>query len=302
MQSLSIHTAATPRASQADDDLHLISLWLHGKSLHSQTAYRQDVDQFIDHVDLPLSHVRLQHLWQWADHLRARGLAPNSQARKLAAVKSLFSFGHRIGYLAFNVGAAVTLPSVPDRLNERILPELAVQRILELEKNSRNAVLLRLFYASGARVSELARLYWGALMERGTENGQPVGQVTLLGKGQKTRAVLLSSPTWLALLALHEEETEKGYGARNDAVFRSRKGGPLSRQQLWRIVRKAARRAGLDQAVSPHWLRHAHASHALDGGAPVHLVKETLGHKSLSTTSKYAHAKPSDSSARYLKV
>ena len=291
-----------PASSQADDDLHLIQLWLHGKSPNSQEAYRRDVDQFVDHVDLPLSHVKLQHFWDWADHLEARGLAPATRARKLAAIKSLFSFGHRIGYLTFNVGAAVSMPRVPDRLAERILSEPDVQRILALETNHRNAVLLRLFYASGGRVSELAQLFWSALRERGTEDGRPVGQVTLLGKGQKTRTILLSTDTWRVAQQLKAEEQSNGYGASSDPVFRSRKGGPLTRQQIWRIVKKAAKRAGLEQAVSPHWLRHAHASHALDHGAPTHLVKETLGHKSLATTSKYAHARPDDSSARYLSV
>ena len=272
LQSLTVHNANPTRVAQADDDLHLVNLWLRGKSAHSQAAYRRDVDQFIDLVDLPLCAIRLQHFWQWADHLQSRGLALNSQARKLAAVKSLFSFGHRIGYLEYNVGAAVTLPSVPDRLNERILSEAVVHRILDLETDLRNGVLLRLFYASGARVSELAHLYWGAFMDRGMLGGKPVGQVTLLGKGQKTRTVLLSADSWGAIAKLREAEMEKGFGARSNPVFRSRKGGSLSRQQIWRIVRKAARRAGLDQAVSPHWLRHAHASHALDNGAPIHLV------------------------------
>ena len=76
--------------------------------------------------------------------------------------------------------------------------------------------------------------------------------------------------------------------------------GPLSRSQLWRIVRKAARAAGIKEDVSPHWFRHAHASHALDRGAPAHLVQQTLGHQSLATTSRYAHARPDDSSGQYL--
>ena len=291
-----------PVTSQADDDLHLIHLWLHGKSLNSQEAYRRDVDQFVDFVDLPLSRIKLQHFWEWADHLEAAGLAPATRSRKLAAIKSLFSFGHRIGYLTFNVGAAVSTPKVPDRLAERILSEQDVQRLLALETNHRNAVLLRLFYASGGRVSELAHLLWSALRERGIEDGRPVGQVTLLGKGQKTRTILLSTDTWETTEKLRVEEQSNGFGSTNDPVFRSRKGGPLTRQQIWRLVRKAAKRAGLEQAVSPHWLRHAHASHALDRGAPTHLVKETLGHKSLATTSKYTHARPDDSSARYLSV
>ncbi len=288
------------RVSQADDDLHLISLWLHGKSDHAQSAYMRDVERFVDFVDLPLAEVKLKHFWEWADDLKARGYKPSTQARKLAAVKSLFSFGHRIGYLMYNVGAAVTVPSIPDKLAERILPEDDIQRILDSATNLRNRVLLRLFYASGARVSELASLYWGALLERGLHNGQPVGQITLLGKGDKTRTIRLPPGTWASLEQLREKAAEHGYAQRRHPVFRSQKGGSLSRQQIWRIVRRAAKAAGLTQNVSPHWLRHAHASHALDNGAPAHLVKDSLGHKSLTTTSKYAHARPHDSSSLYL--
>ncbi len=85
-------------------------------------------------------------------------------------------------------------------------------------------------------------------------------------------------------------------------VFRSRKGGALSSSAVYRIVRQAAERTGLPAGVSPHWLRHAHASHALDRGAPIHLVQATLGHASVATTGRYLHARPNDSSARYLAV
>jgi site-specific recombinase XerD len=105
--------------------------------------------------------------------------------------------------------------------------------------------------------------------------------------------VLLAAAAWRALQAL-------GPGAPADPVFRSRAGGHLSPVQVWRIVRKAARDAGIPADVSPHWLRHAHASHALGRQAPIHLVQQTLGHASLATTSKYAHARPGDSSGRYL--
>jgi len=77
-------------------------------------------------------------------------------------------------------------------------------------------------------------------------------------------------------------------------------GGPLSRVQVHRIVKSAAKRAGLKPNISAHYLRHAHCSHALDRGAPVHVVQQTLGHASLTTTTRYSHARPGDSSARYL--
>ena len=105
------------------------------------------------------------------------------------------------------------------------------------------------------------------------------------------------SATWAELVKLRN-------GGDPDApVFPSRRGGGhLDPSAAWRIVRKAAARAGIDGNVSPHWLRHAHASHALERGAPVALVRDTLGHSSVSTTNGYLHARPNDSSARYLAV
>ena len=85
-------------------------------------------------------------------------------------------------------------------------------------------------------------------------------------------------------------------------MFRSRRGGHLHPSQLLRIVRRAAKRAGITKAVSPHWLRHGHASHALDRGAPIHLVQATLGHASVATTGRYLHARPSESSSTYLSL
>jgi site-specific recombinase XerD len=161
--------------------------------------------------------------------------------------------------------------------------------VLALEPDRRNRAILRLLYAGGLRRSELVGLRWRDLQPR--DEG---GQVTVFGKGGKTRAVLLPAAVWRELVALRDA------GGADDPVFRSRKGGPLDPSQVLRIVRAAAARAGLQARVSPHWLRHGHATHALERGAPVHLVAATLGHASIATTGTYAHARPTDSSARYL--
>ena len=81
-----------------------------------------------------------------------------------------------------------------------------------------------------------------------------------------------------------------------------RAGGHLHPSQVWRIVKKSAMRAGIKKAVSPHWFRHAHASHALDRGAKISLVQSTLSHSSISTTGRYLHAKPNECSSTYLQV
>jgi len=85
-------------------------------------------------------------------------------------------------------------------------------------------------------------------------------------------------------------------------VFRSQRGGHLDPSAVHCVVKAAAKRVGLSAGVSAHWLRHAHVSHALDRGAPIHLVQSTLGHASMAITGRYLHARPNDSSARYLAV
>ena len=119
--------------------------------------------------------------------------------------------------------------------------------------------------------------------------------ITVFGKGGKTRTILLKSGMWQELLSI------KGEAGTGDVLFRSRKGGgALDASQVRRIIYAAARRAGMHQKVSPHWMRHAHASHALDRRAPIHLVQTTLGHASVSTTGRYLHARPMESSSFYL--
>jgi integrase/recombinase XerD len=271
-------------------DEQLLNLWLHGRSPHTQRAYGADVARFLVGVRKPLTQVTLSDLQAFADSLT--DLAPASCARALSSVKSFLSFGFRLGLLPVNAGAALRLPAVKNRLAERILPEETVITMIALEPKPRNKVLLRLLYVAGLRESELCGLTWRDCQERGD-----AGQVTVMGKGGKTRTILISPATWRELVVLQDDAGGRGG---DDPVFRSQKNGHLDASQIRRIVAAAARRAGLDAKVSPHWLRHAHASHALDRGAPAHLVQETLGHASLATTSRYVHARPSDSSARYL--
>jgi integrase/recombinase XerD len=274
---------------QTSTDEHLVKLWLHGRSEHTRRANRADSDRFRAFVERPLTTVTLGDVQAFADSLTGK---PSSRARSLAAIKSLLSFGQRTGYLPLNVGAAVKLPRSKHALAERILTEPDVVRILALEPDRRNQVLLRLAYIAGLRVSELTALTWRDLQPR-TDGGQ----VTVFGKGEKTRTVLLPTAIWRELLRFRQ-------GAGRDApVFPSRRGGghphPTS---IERLVRKAAQRAGLELAVWPHWLRHSNATHALERGAPIHLVQATLGHASVATTGRYLHARPTDSSSRYLAV
>jgi len=273
-------------------DETLIRLWLDGRPATTRRAYEADCRALQACLGGPLGQATLGDLQAFAAS-KAR-LAPASQARRLAAAKSLFSFGHRLGHLAFDTARPLRLPKVKNVLAERILEEAEVIRLIALEPAPRNHALLRLLYVAGLRLSEAAGLAWRDLRKRGGG-----GQVTVFGKGGKTRVgktrvVLLPASLWRELMALRSEAADEA------PVFRSREGGYLDPSQIHRVVKAAARRAGLGRAVSAHWLRHAHASHALDRGAPLHLVQATLGHADLKTTGRYAHARPTESSATYL--
>jgi integrase/recombinase XerD len=276
---------------QAESDQHLIDLWLHGRSRHTQRAYRGDAEKFFVAVGKPLHRITLGDLQQYAGQLVESGLESSSVYRSMSAVKSLIAFGHRLGFLPFDVARPLRLPALREKLAERILEETDVLRMIALENMPRNKAILLTLYVGGFRVAELCGLKWSDLQGRDT-----AGQITVFGKGAKTRTVKVPSSVWNSLMSLRGDAPE------NAPVFRSRKRGHLDESMVWRIVRKAAKRAGIEKAVSCHWLRHAHASHALDRGAPIHLVQATLGHSSVATTGKYLHARPADSSANYLPV
>jgi integrase/recombinase XerD len=281
-------------APPGEVEARLVELWAHGRSPHTQRAYQADWGAFRAFSRVPLHQVTLGDVQAYADHLTARGLAPASRARRLAAVKSLFTFALSLGVLRVNPAAPIRLPPVRARLAERILSEADVHRMLALTTRPRNHALLLLLYAAGLRVSEACSLRWRDLTPR---TGEETGQVTVWGKGAKERTVLLPASVWRALTSLRTPRSLE-----NDPVFTAHPGvgAPLSTSQAGRVVRAAARRAGITANVSPHWLRHAHASHALDRGAPASLVQATLGHAALTTTGLYLHARPNDSSARYL--
>lgn len=278
--------------SQADSDQQLIALWLNSHtSEHTRRAYAADIARLLTFTGgKSLAATTLADLQAFAESLSE--LSTGSRKRTINAIKSLLSFGQKVGYLRFNVGAALKAPKPKNTLAQRILTEAEVHAMIALTKKQRDQVLLRVLYASAGRVSEVCSLTWQDAQPNGDS-----GQVTLFGKGEKTRAVVLSRQNWQALQALRPAAAKP-----HDPIFTSQKGGHLDASQVHRIVRAAAQRAGIAGNVSPHWLRHSHATHALDRGASVALVRDTLGHSSLSVTSMYTHAKPSESSALHLAI
>ncbi len=265
----------------------LIDLWLHGKSVNTVDGYRRYAERFFNHVNnKPLAECSLMDLQLWEISLKS---SDNSKRVAVGAIKSLFSFAKELGVISSNLGILIKSPKAKITLAERILTEEEVTAVINNTTNPRDRAIIRLLYFAGLRVSELCALKWRDLKVRGEG-----GQITVFGKGDKTRTVLVGKGIW------REIEQLKDNARKDDPVFVSGMGGHLCRCMVFYIVKNAADRAGIDGNVSPHWLRHSHASHSLDRGAPIHLLQKTLGHSSVAITEMYLHAKPTDSSGLYL--
>ena len=187
-------TAAPAAPRQAETDAQLLELWLFGRSPHTVRAYRREAAAYLVFLGARgrgLTTATLGDLQAYADGLG--GLAPASRQRALAAVKSLLTFGHRIGYLPVNVGAAVKLPPARDALAERLLARERVTRLIALEPDARNRALLLVLYVGGLRISEAVALRWRDLRPRDYEPGAG-GQLAVQGKGGRPATSCCRSP------------------------------------------------------------------------------------------------------------
>lgn len=281
-------TTYHPPITEVSSDSQVIYLWLSGLSPSTQKTYSRTVNQFLGFVDKPLAKVLLEDFTRWVDFLFLKDYSQNSIALKVSTIKSLFSYSWKIGYLPLNIAKAVKAPSCISALHERILEQPDVKALIEAAKEGRDRSLLTLIYTTGLRATESLSINWRDLRPR-----KQGGQVTITGKGGKVRTVLISQNLYQQLADLPRSD-------KTEAVFTTRFGNRLDRHQLHRIVKKAAIRAGINEHTSTHWLRHAHASHSLENGCDIDVLMRSLGHSSLTITSKYLHARPNEGSSQFI--
>ena len=273
--------------TRAQTDRDLVLVWLGDKSRTTQVSYSSIVTGFFSFINKPLSQVQIEDLQLWHRRLQLTD-RPSTVANKIRAIKSLFSYGVKVGYLEINIGSFIKCPKVKEKLAERILSESDCLKLIEAAQNDRDRALLCLMYACGLRVSEVCSLTWGDLQP--SELG---GKCTVFGKGSKTRVVLVPVALWELLMKLPRII---------DAVFVSRTGRPLERTMMYKIVKQSAKRAGVSEKASCHWLRHSHASHALSSGCNLRLLQQSLGHSKLETTERYLHINPDQGSSQFINI
>jgi integrase/recombinase XerD len=267
-----------------------------GLATNTLLSYRRDLNRYVAYLaghGIPdLAAVSEGAVTGFLAHLREGTaehppLSASSAARTVVAVRGLHRFAVREGLVRADTARAVRPPTPPRRL-PKALPVDQVERLLDAAGAPqtplalRDRALLELLYGTGARISEAVGLAVDDL-------DRADAAVMLRGKGGKERVVPVGS---YALRAVDEYlvRSRPGLatgGRGTPALFLNARGGPLSRQSAWAILRAVAQRAGLAAAVSPHTLRHSFATHLLDGGADVRVVQELLGHASVTTTQVY---------------
>lgn len=278
-----------------------------GVSPHTASAYRRDLRRYVAYlaeqgVEDPAAVTRamidsyamrlregVQNGAEWAQ----APLASASIARAVVAVRSLHRFALSEGTIPEDAAADVRPPKPPRRLPQALSVN-QVQAMLDVpgtdtELGLRDLALLELLYGTGTRISEAVGLDVDDVSRLldGPANLAP--GLRVLGKGSKERIVPLGSYAHAALSAylVRARPVLAARGPATPALFLNARGGRLSRQSAWSVLRRTADAAGLPVGLSPHVLRHSYATHLLDGGADVRVVQELLGHASVATTQVY---------------
>lgn len=263
-----------------------------GMARNTVLAYGRDLERFHLWVaggglaDYLAPSVR--DLTHYLAHLRDEKLAPTSAARHLVALKMFYRFLRLEERVRQNTVDLLSSPKLWERIPQVLSPE-TVEKLLAAPRSDdrfylRDRALLETLYATGSRASEVVGL-------RLDDLHLDSSFCKCVGKGNKQRIVPLGAPAVLVLRAYLQDLRPRLVQANLDApwVFVSRGGRGLTREMLWVLVKKYVRRAGLNDKVSPHTLRHSFATHLLAGGADLRTVQELLGHANIRTTQHYTH-------------
>jgi integrase/recombinase XerD len=266
-----------------------------GLSVNTLTSYRRDLRRYLEFLDArgvrDLAAISSADVSDFLAGLRAGGgehspVGSSSAARMLVTVRGFHRFAARESMTDTDPARSVKPPAPAKRL-PKALSLHQVESILSAAGAGgtalglRDRALLELLYGTGARISEAVGLDIDDL-------DLDDGSVRLLGKGGKQRVVPVGRYALDAVSAyLVRGRVALLPGGGGPAVFLNSRGGRLSRQSAWSVLRKTASRAGVAVDVSPHTLRHSFATHLLDGGADVRVVQELLGHASVTTTQVY---------------
>jgi integrase/recombinase XerD len=253
---------------------------------NSLEAYSRDLNRLAGHVgdEVDPRDIGPDHIAQILIDNVKTGFGARSSARQLSALRGFFKFLVRERAIPSDPTTLVDRPRLGRRL-PKVLSFDEIERLLATpdvttERGARDAAMIHLMYASGLRVSEIVSLKVGDLDTK-------TGVVSVLGKGSKRRLVPVGEVALEHLARYMSEVRPRRAGPNETVLFVSPRGGRLTRQGFWKLLKRYARGAGIMTPISPHKLRHSFATHLLRGGADLRAVQAMLGHADLGTTEIY---------------
>lgn len=273
-----------------------------GLSENTIAAYRRDLEQFVrfhGQANLSLAEVSHHQIVEFLAHIGGSQLSPRTRARKLAALRGFFQYLVDENIIHRDPTAQLESPklalNLPDVLSTAEVDKLLTAPGLSKPTGYRDRAMLEVLYGAGLRVSELVQLNMGDI--------DPLGYVRCWGKGDKERIVPLGRAALQAVAVYVETARPKLVKTRREtALFVNSRGSRLTRQAVWKIMKKYAQQCGIKKSISPHTLRHSFATHLLQNGADLRAVQEMLGHVDISTTQIYTHLTKSHLREVYLKT
>ncbi|MBK9290270.1 MAG: site-specific tyrosine recombinase XerD [Bacteroidetes bacterium] len=264
-----------------------------GLADNSVEAYLHDVRMLMSFLSREAesfnpADIGLQQLKDFLRTVVDLGLSSTSQARLLSGLRAFFRFLLLEGMVTTDPSALLQAPK-PGRKLPEVLDYPEIERMLEaidlsMPSGHRNRAILEVMYACGLRVSEVVSL-------KISEIYQEDEFIRVVGKGDKERLVPIGRSALHAMnIYITQIRTHQKVNRRSsDIVFINNRGGALSRQMVFLMIKDLAAKAGIQKRISPHTLRHSFATHLLEGGADLRAVQQMLGHSSITTTEIYTH-------------
>jgi integrase/recombinase XerD len=288
--------AAAPTSSSADATDPAVSrfldaVWMErGLSSNTLAAYRADLtalSRWLAERGVPMMKTTRADLQDFIAYRVHAGARPRSTARQLSSFRRFFRYLLRENAIKDDPTAQIAMPkigrSLPKSLTEEEVEALLAAPAVNDPLGNRDRCMLEVLYATGLRVSELVNL-------RGSQVNLNQGVIRILGKGNRERLIPLGEEAvrWLTEFT-RGSRAEILLERQTDYLFPTRRGDRMTRQAFWHIIKRYARKAGVNKELSPHTLRHAFATHLLNHGADLRVVQMLLGHADISTTQIYTH-------------
>jgi len=260
-----------------------------GFSENTISAYRNDISQFILYIKkkkTPLSNISLKFLSNYFLFLKKNNLSSSSILRKIASMKAFFRFLIQEGIVKSNPAGLLKSQKreirLPDFLSYEDIKMILDSPDITSNLGIRDKALLELLYSTGMRVSEIIKLKMDSL-------DLDVGFVRVFGKREKERIVPIGKEA-IKYLKLYLEKRPLIFPKKRDSfLFLNWRGGPLTREAVWKMVKRYGLIAGVRKNVFPHIIRHSFATHLLRNKANLRVIQEFLGHSDISTTQIYTH-------------